>query len=352
MNAITSMPGDGSVEKEICSARDSIFDEELHHEIHREARNLVNQGVRCVDNSVLIPFETDKQIEIDLVPTKVSASEDIYNSSSVVANIAASLRILLSYAHRQSLRNRSEKPPPLRESRVPHPLYAILKPVIEYFQHRSHVQSIHTFLEQLHQILAAAGLELSIETAGSFQNHAIASLVNKKSYDSPVETLIKQVTSPPHSTMTLRLPDGATNVFIDIHTALHPPILGTSFLVTNGNIPPESPIAQLPQSMQFSSFAPLESHILHLTTLAILHHLLSNFDDWRIFSPHTTSIMRARPGSQDRDMASVSLERERLSLNWQRTGRFSDQGIWTWDTLGLEGGGEKRSLTRVFDSFC
>lgn len=111
------MPGDGSVEKEICSARDSIFDEELHHEIHREARNLVNQGVRCVDNSVLIPFETDKQIEIDLVPTKDSASEDIYNSSSVVANIAASLRILLSYAHRQSLRNRSEKPPPLREFR-------------------------------------------------------------------------------------------------------------------------------------------------------------------------------------------------------------------------------------------
>jgi mediator of RNA polymerase II transcription subunit 17 len=352
MNATTSIPGDGSVEKEISSARDSIFDEELHHEIHREARNLVNQGVRCIDNSVLIPFETDKQIEIDLVPTKDSASEYIHYSSPVVANIATSLRILLSYAHRQNLRNRSEKPPPLRESRVPRPPYAILKPVIEYFQHRSHVQSIHTFLEQLHNILAVAGLDLSIETAGSFQNHAIASLVNKKSYDSAVETLIKQLTSPPHSTMTMRLPDGATNITIDIHTALHPPTLGTSFLVTNENIPLESPIAQLSQSMQYSSLAALESHLLHLTTLSILHHLLSSFDHWRIFSPHSTSIMRTRPGSQDRDMASVMLERERLSLNWQRNGRFNDQGIWTWDTLGLEGGGEKRSLTHVFRSFC
>lgn len=266
-------------------------------------------------------------------------------------NVATSLRILLSYAHRQSLQNRSQKPPPLRESRNSRPLYALLKPVIEYFQHRSHVQSLHMFLEQLRKKLAVAGLDLAIETFESFQDLAVASSATNKPYNSAIETLLQQLTSPPHSTTTLHLPDGATTVKIDIHTALHPPTLGSSFHVINNNIPPMSPIAQLPPSAQYSSPAPLENYIIHTTTLSILQYLLSNSSTWCALSPHSNSIMRNRPGSRDREMVSVVLEREHLGLTWQRIGRLNDQGTWTWDDLGVEGGGEKRSLMDVFRTF-
>ena len=339
------------MEKEILNARNSIFDEELHHEIHREARNLINQGVRCVGTSVLIPFETDKQIEIDLVTPESSASEDFIGSSPVVDNVAISLRILLSYAHRQSLQNRSQKPPPLRESKNPRPLYALLKSVIEYFQHRSHVQSMQTFLEQLRKTLAVAGLDLATETFESFQDLAVASSATNNPYDSSIETLLQQLTSSPHSTTTLHLPDGATNVKIDIHTALHPPTLGSSFHVFNNNILPMSPIAQLPPSAQYSSLAPLESYITHTTSLSILQYLLSQFSSWRAFSPRSNSIMRNRPGSRDREIVSVVLDKGQLGLTWQRNGRLNDQGIWTWDDLGVEGIGEKRSLVDVFRTF-
>ena len=336
------------MEKEILNARNSIFDEELHHEIHREARNLINQGVRCVGTSVLIPFETDKQIEIDLVTPESSASEDIIGSSPVVDTVATSLHILLSYAHRQSLQNRSQKPPPLRESRNPRPLYALLKPVIEYFQHRSHVQSMQTFLEQLRKTLAVAGLDLATETFESFQDLAVAT---NKPYNSTIETLLQRLTSSPHSTTTLHLPDGATNVRIDIHTALHPPTLGSSFHVSNNNILPMTPIAQLPPSAQYSSLAPLESYITHTTCLSILQYLLSQFSTWRGFSPCSNSIMRNRPGSRDREIVSVVLDKGQLGLTWQRIGRLNDQGTWTWDDLGVEGVGEKRSLVDVFRTF-
>ena len=342
---------DESVVTEILNARDSIFDEELHHEIHREARNLVNQGIRCVGTSVLIPYETDKQIELDLISPEHSISEDVNGSNLVVDNVATSLRILLSYAHRQSLRSRSQTPPPIRESKKPRPLYALLKPVIEYFQHQLHLQSLQRFLEQIHKTLAAAGLDFAVETTSTSQNFAVANSVAKKLDTPTIENLLQQLTSPPHSTMTLQLAGGSTIVTIDVHTALHPPTLGTSCQVVNKDFPSTSPIAELPQTTQFPSLAALESHVMHVTTLLILQHLLSRFNTWRSFSAHSNSIMRNRLRSKDREMVSVVLGKGQLNLDWQRNGRLNEQGTWTWHDRGAEGDGEKRALVDIFKTF-
>ena len=118
--------------KQILQARDSIFDEELQHEIHREARNLLSQDVRCKGSRVLIPFERDKQVEVDLVDVE-EVSEDAHLESHIASDtMIIALRLLLSQAHRQNLRNRSQIPPPLRgEGTRPRPIYAILTPIVE-----------------------------------------------------------------------------------------------------------------------------------------------------------------------------------------------------------------------------
>ncbi len=343
---------DGSVEAKILNARNSIFDEELHHEIHREARNLVNQGVRCVGTSVLIPFESNKQLEIDLVSTEDdnldNATEDNIESTRMVENAIIVLRILLSYAHRQNLRSRSKKPPALRESKPPRPLYPILKPVVEYLQHRSYIRELQTFLLEVHATTDKAGLNITIGTTeSSYDIVSISAVANKSEDSSKVEALVQQFTSPLHSTMAINIIDGSTVVKLEIQTTLSLPE-GTTFNVVNKEFPLQSPISRLPQSTSYTTLVDVEKCITYLTTLSTLHHLLSKFGDWRTFSPHGTSIMRNRSGTRDKEIVSLVLAKGQLSMTWQRSGSLNDQGMWTWEAEDMEGTGETRSMIDVF----
>ena len=342
---------DDSVEAEILNARNSIFDEELHHEIHREARSLVNQGVRCVGTSVLIPFESNKQLEIDLVSTEDNtldnAAEDTIGSSRMVENATLVLRILLSYAHRQNLRSRSKKPPALQESKPSRRLYPILKPVVEYLQHRSHVRALQTFLAEVRATIDKAGLNLTVGTTESSYDIASISAAATKSEDySKVEALVQQLTSPLHSTIAISIIDGSTVINLDIQTTLSLPE-GTTFTVVNKEFALQSPISQLPQSTQYTTLVDVENYITFLTILSTLHHLLSRFSDWRTCSPHGTSIMRNRPGTRDREMVSLVLAKGQLSMTWQRSGSMNDQGMWTWEAEDVEGAGETRSMIDI-----
>ena len=343
---------DDSVEAKILNARNSIFDEELYYEIHREARNLVNQGVRCVGTSVLIPFESNKQFEIDLVSTEDdilgNAAEGNIGSSRMVENAIIVLRILLSYAHRQNLRSRSKKPPALRESKPPRPLYPILKPVVEYLQHRSHVRALQAFLAEARATVNKTGLNLTLRTAESSYNIvSILATATKSEDSSKVEALVQQLTSPLHSTIAINIIDRSTVVNLDIHTTLSIPE-GTTFNIVNTEFPVQSPISQLPQSTQYTTLVDVENCITHLTALSTLHHLLSKFSDWRTFSPHGTSIMRNRPGTRDREIVSLVLSKGQLSMAWQRSGSLNDQDLWTWEAEDVVGTGETRSLIDVF----
>ena len=351
MTATPQPAMDASVEAEILNARNSIFDEELHHEIHREARNLVNQGVRCVGTNILIPFEPNKQLEIDLVSTEDNtpdntAEHDI-RSGRIVQNAILVLRILLSDAHRQNLRSRSRKPPALRESKSPRQLYPILKPIVEYLQHRSHVRTLQGVLAEVRATIEKAGLSIVVGMTES--SYDIASIPNAatKSGDSKAEALVKRLTAPLNSTMAINIIDDSTVVNFDIQTTLSIPE-ATTFNVVNKEVPPLSPISQLPQSTQYTTLADVENTITHLTTLSLLHHILSKFGDWRTFSTNATSIMRTRPGTRDREIVSLILGKGHLSMTWQRSGSLNDQGVWTWEAEDVEGTGETRSMMDVF----
>lgn len=349
---VTPKPAmDTSVEVEILNARNSIFDEELHHEIHREARNLVNQGVRCVGTRILIPFELNKQLEIDLVSTEDNSpdntAEHNIGSGRIVQNAILVLRILLSDAHRQNLRSRSKKPPALRESKPPRQLYPILKPIVEYLQHRSHVRTLRDFLAKVRATIEKAGLSIVIGMTESTYDIASISNTATKSGDSKAEALVKHLTAPLNSTITIDIIDDSTVVNFDVQTTLAIPE-ATTFNVVNKEVPPLSPISQLPQSTQYTTLADVENTITQLTTLSLLYHIISKFGDWRTFSPHGTSIMRTRPGTRDREIVSLMLGKGQLSMTWQRSGSLNDQGLWTWEAEEVEGTGETRSLIDVF----
>lgn len=139
----------------ILRARNCLFDEELHHELLRESRNLVNQGVYCDGDTILVPFEKDTQISMKLEPP---SSQEEGGDSRLPNAVLLALRLLLCHAHRQTLHRRSQPPPPIRESPQPRPLYSILRPLLEFFQHRLAVETALDIISGLATIVGMEGM--------------------------------------------------------------------------------------------------------------------------------------------------------------------------------------------------
>lgn len=105
--------GEESIETRILQARDTVYEEELFHELVREARIMGGQGVTTRQNLIRFAVSEEQEIMLDLADTDLesfSEDTDVIDSheDDVLADaIAHSTRILLSYAHRQNLHRRT-----------------------------------------------------------------------------------------------------------------------------------------------------------------------------------------------------------------------------------------------------
>lgn len=339
-----------SVQREILKARDSLFDEELHHELDREARNLVNQGVRCADSTILLPYETGKQIEITLEPLEDESFVEASGSDPVADAIAVTLRILLSHAHRQNLQTRSKIPLPLREHKPARPIYALLRPILEYLQHKSYLESMQTSMEGFGRTLAAAGFDMSIKRTRSLERRETMAFAIAPSQKSTVDDIIKTLTLPLDTTMMLSFQPEPTAVEIRANTAFQPPHFGTNFQVIIQDPIPDTPLSALPSQTQFTTLTTLENHIIDCLGLIIIQRLVSVFPKWRTISAYDKSIVWSDPKTRDNETVSVQLGKGQLRLRYLRGGKQKASTSWIW--YGDRSGSMEQGLIEVFGSLA
>ncbi len=318
------------VETLILNARNSIFDEELHYELHREARKYANQGIRCIGDKILLPSKNEEQIEIDLVSS--SDRESPSSSEEIVSNfIAISLRILLSHAHRENLRRRSKPPQQITEGETPRPVYSILKPIVENLQHRSTLQLMQGFFNQLIRILSAAGLKLRVEEPTSPYK-----LTGSIPSASTTESLINTFADPLRSAFTIHLPSDLTIIKLETITSFQPPQSGTQFLSSLLSFPSGSTISTMPPTISTSSLAHIKDTFLHFVKLDILQIIASpnpGVDGWKVSSAEAGLIRRTSDdGAQDRIV--LDLEEDFLNLDWSRSGKVEGRRCWNCSSCG------------------
>jgi hypothetical protein len=129
-------------------ARDTLYEEELFYELVREARMLGPYGVTTRQNLIRFPVSEEQEVMLDLVDAD-QEDEATDESHDVLANsIGHSIRILLTFAHRQNLYRRTQPPPPISQRRRHTPEYLLLRPVLVYLQHNSHVRWFESFLKE------------------------------------------------------------------------------------------------------------------------------------------------------------------------------------------------------------
>lgn len=165
---------DTTLEARIRYARDSLYDEELYHEMIRESRSLPSLGVSMVGSA--IQFQTSAAstdnltISFDLTSLHDDTNSLRYDAANLEDRLAqtagVAARLLLTQAHRDRLKRRSQAPAPMSDmSKEEKPLLPLLRPLMAIFMHRSSLHLLNDYLDHMEMVLRAANIEINRTTA-------------------------------------------------------------------------------------------------------------------------------------------------------------------------------------------
>lgn len=291
-------------------ARDTLYEEELFYELVREARMLGPYGVTTRQNLIRFPVSEEQEVMLDLVDAD-QEDEATDESHDVLANsIGHSIRILLTFAHRQNLYRRTQPPPPISQRRRHTPEYLLLRPVLVYLQHNSHVRWFESFLKDMYQVLKSAGVNCDY-TATPF---ASVDLQHKTRFPK-VEALIHAFFAPLESTFsgTLVTPQSSFKARIRTNVLGHP--FGTNHEIFM-NMPHHSDI-QAPARMGLGhEAAAVLTHFIMLDVVsAISLYRPQTGLAWEAAYPHHGELLTTSPttGEQKKKMK-VTLARNEMTV--------------------------------------
>lgn len=333
--------------EQLSQARNSLFDEELFHEMDREVRHLINQGVRVVRNAIRFPLDHNSEVEIDLIPLGEEEQDQAQNQSdsTIPDSIAMTLRILLSHAHRETHHRRTQPPPPLSETPPPRRVYPLLRPILEIKQHESAVKAAQATLRTLERTLSSASLSFSAS-----QSPSSSLIPPSQGKTSTIQSLLARLTSPHHFSTTLALPSNLSRLNLSIHTTFSPPTFGTSFTLSTLTSPVDSGVASMPQPLSFPTAEKLATHLFSLVALDICSLLQqkeeetegseddaapeaeaeASITEWTQPSPYQAKLVRNRSLENGRRKESLSITVDREGLHLQCVKRDGKSGGYTW----------------------
>lgn len=337
----SSFNGDGTIEDRILQARDTVYEDELFHELVREARAIASFGVTTRQNLIQIPASDNLEILLDLVDTDEDTSEHEHSISqqgiSIAEGLAHTIRILLAYAHRQNLRRRTQLPLPLTPKKRPVPEHQLIRPALAYIKHMSQVRWLQSLLEDLFGVLKSAGLEPPAYTARIFST-------GMQSHSSPapaVENLVGQFLTPLLSTFNGKILTPRGSFSIAIHTNLSSPPFGTTFEVSFNM--PKYPDLESPGKL--SHREEVEAAITHLLLLDVVFTISSDSSlkhecdrdpakrTWEAIYPQHGELLIPTPKSNSgkRKKMKIVLSRHELSLEIYTVRCIDGTGRGNWE---------------------
>lgn len=233
LKTVPSADTENDLQRQVSLARNSLFEEELFLEIHREATALASYDVKTSPGAVTFPLGPDyegrislanleSESEIDLETDNLQIKQDI--DSNLIALV---LRLLLSHAHRQNLKRRSEPPPPMSSKPRSTPEYHLIRPTFAYFEHKHILALTQELLVGLAAPCRIAGIPFSFH--GSFLDHLVLPEPNTSALaaDKWLKGLISE---PLMTTISLQFPS-SQKFEVKIRTEAAPPVFGTEYSI-------------------------------------------------------------------------------------------------------------------------
>jgi mediator of RNA polymerase II transcription subunit 17 len=279
-----------AIERTIQLARDSLFEEELYHEMSLETRHLLPYGVEYRDSVIHVQAagadgqHHAKQMLIDCITrddhgTHSTGNQDDSNDW-LAQNVAEGLRLLLAHEHSMRLYRRSQLPPPLNGQKRESPPPSLLRTLLAVFHHLEGVDYLYQYLERVARTLESAGLGVQVETTRELSWARLAGSLQTSSRKGMTSTdQLLEIFSKPFdgkATMTLASSNGAQPEILTIftRTVIGQPTFGTEHKLTL----PSTLVADLGlfQQLKFSSVEETTSYLDWILSLHIAHRHLKN----------------------------------------------------------------------------
>ena len=295
-----------SIDQQILQARDTLFEDELFHELGREARLLANHGVTMSLKQIKVPMDDETHLQLDLKESesKHPAKESSKQDQSLAEAISLGLRILLSHAHEINLLRRSQPPLPLSLEPRSMPECALLRPLLGAMQHLKQRDQLVGLLRSLIEPLVTAGLPISLKQAeaslnpGSHNNAAYPSLplsTMPSAQRNTAATLLESLTKPLATSFTLVLPTEREQT-ITAQTNFDPPIFGTEFNFSANTLTYHNVALSF---LPVTTFEAIERLFRHLLLVDLVSFTLLNLNK----HVNDAEAIHASPTDDNRDIA-------------------------------------------------
>lgn len=158
---------DAPLEDRVLEARNTIFAQELWHELDREGRLFPAYGVQIDETTLSYAYNESSRVIIKLQPLEQSLDEEQVHSlpeDHRAEALSAALHQLLTYAHRVNNSKRSRPNPRNRKQTTQLHPYQLVRPMLAHTRHERSMEEATQFISDLITILQSAGLSTAMFT--------------------------------------------------------------------------------------------------------------------------------------------------------------------------------------------
>lgn len=297
---------DALLEARVLEARNTIFSQELWHELTREARTLAAYDVKPDGSRLSCTIDETSKVTVELVPLdSQAASDESLPDANIAETISLALHILLSYAHRNNELMRTRPMPPHISRSRGQQTCNLLRPIIARLMHLRNVEACTEQVGGLVRAFQCAGFpaRFTLQTVQVSTAHSDTSS-RGPNQPSASQVLVRNFLQPTDFTITINLlPDvsfsvrGRTFLF---------PVTATYYYII---VPSSSPLASAcpPYKDGYPDLKALADYLFTATARILTNHLLA-----RIKQSHPTSKwIKTLQGN-----AIESLDKEGLSVGF------------------------------------
>ena len=328
------------IESRIHQARDSLFEDELFHEMTCEARSLLAYNVKLVDDAIRVPISNpastqERHLVISVEPPDTPAPRDhSADTDSHATAIALACRVLLTHVYRQRFRRRSKPPLPLSNEKENPRTSDILRPLLSLLHHRAAVARLTHFGTTLSTALNAAGIPFSHKLT-------IPPPPTAQTGKTPMEAVVDSMLSP-HGTsfaLTLEPPTADSSPYtltLKTTTALSDPTYGTEFQLIRGYSASEAEDEPRPPK-KFDDIEDLLQYLRRAICSLIMERLAERQETWRV-GPERGPELRKIGGEDEkgRKRLTLTMQEKELTLGGGTVGgRTGVVARWPGSERGL-----------------
>lgn len=340
---------DKTIEDRIKSARDSLFEQELFHEIALESQSLTAYGVRWRDSVIRIGalpvngsnsgVDHAPEILIDLVSQDlVYESVQDCHHNNVAEHVSVVIRILMLHVYRQRLQGRSKPPPLYSETRRKNEAAKILRPLLNYNNHQSSLIGLRNYTNNLRAIFRRAGLS-SADVLDT--KNILEPILNSSNPVGPRE-LVDCFTGALTTTVVLPLPSLQGDIRIGVQSSLQASAYMSEFklqvpqalrfTLDSDNSKSETSESRADSTRELSTFYTLRellSYLDFVLAMDIAHNVVApTNDNWTAIAQNAEVDAPAPERMSSRRIV-VSCSSVGLLVRWKQVKGYGGSARWT-----------------------